>query len=89
MAPEFAADLEPIHARHHRVEQDDVAIAPFADFQRFKPAGRRDHVEIFRAQPGFEQPDIGRDVVDHQHAGRHSSGPFKSASSARRHLSPI
>ncbi len=71
IALEPAADLEPVHARHHHVQQYEVAFAAFADFQRLLAVGGGDHVEIFRRQPRFEQLEVRNDVVNHQNAGGH------------------
>ena len=65
------ADLEAVHARHHHVEQDDVALAARADLERLRPVDRGHHLEILGRQPRFEQLDVGDDVVDDENAGGH------------------
>jgi hypothetical protein len=62
------AGLEAIHLGHHHVEQDDVDRR-LADVDGLAAGGRRDDVEILRAQPRFEQPHVGRNIVNDQHAG--------------------
>ncbi len=68
-----AADLEAVHARHHDVEQNDVGLVLFDAFQRLLAAERRDDLEIFRRQLGFQQLDVREDVVDDQDAGGHAA----------------
>ena len=68
---EPAAHFEPVHVRHHHVEQDEIAFGAFADRQRLRAAHRRDDVEIFRRQPRLEQLDVGGDIVNDENAGGH------------------
>ena len=68
---EPAANLEPVHAGHHHVEQDDVSSLARADLERLRTAARRAHFEILGREPRFEQLEIGRDIVDHENASSH------------------
>ena len=47
---EAPANFETVHARHLHVEKDDVASALFADRDRIRTVGRRQHLEIFECQ---------------------------------------
>ena len=71
---EALADFKAIHARHHDVEQDDVAQALGADRQRLGAIGGRKHFEILGAQARFEELDVGEDVINDQNARGHSPG---------------
>jgi len=66
-----AAGLEPVHARHHHVEKHD--IDPFArqNIERFLAAVGRQHFEILRLKPRFEQLHVGQDVIDDENSGGH------------------
>ena len=68
---EPAADLEPVHPRHHHVEQDDVGQLALGELQRRRAVIRGDHLEIFARQLGLEQLDVQFDVVDDQNSGGH------------------
>src|SRR5580693_1713600 len=70
-----SANLETVHARHLDVEKNDVASALLADGERIGSVGRRQHLEIFEAQSRLEQFAVGPDVVNDQHASRHSVAP--------------
>ena len=77
---EAAADLETVDIRHHDVEQDDVAFGAGADRQRLGAVRGGHHVEIFGGQAGFEQLDVGRDVIDDENTRGHcelTSYPMK------------
>ena len=75
-----AADLETVHVGHHDVEQDDVAFGARADLERLGAVGGGQHVEIFGRQPGFQQLDVGGNVVDDQDTRGHRNSllPDKS-----------
>ena len=47
---EAPANLETVHAGHLHVEKDDVASALFANRDRIRTVGRRQHLEIFNAE---------------------------------------
>ncbi len=69
------ADLEPVHARHHDVEQHEIAEPARADGERlFAVRGRHD-LEIFGVEHRLEQLDVRRLVVDHEDAGGHQASP--------------
>src|ERR1700692_4260236 len=70
-----SANLETVHVRHSHIEQNDVASALFADGARLGSVGRRQHLEIFEAQSRLEQFAVGPDIIDDQHASRHSGDP--------------
>ena len=55
---EPAAHLEAVHARHHHVEQHDVAFAALADGDRVRPVGRRKHLEILCVEARIEQLEV-------------------------------
>ena len=71
VALEASADLETIHLGHHDVEQNDVAKGLFTDRDRFGAARCRQDVEIFRAEPSFEQLAVGGVVVDDENTRGH------------------
>ena len=70
---EAAADLEPVHSRHHDVEQNDVAVAVGADLERVRAVAAGQDVEIIGRQASFKQFEIGSDVVDDQNARGHAA----------------
>ncbi len=72
---EPAANLEAVHARHHHVEQDDVAAALARDLNGLDAVRRRDDVEIFGGETRLEQFYVGENVVHHEHARGHWSWP--------------
>lgn len=66
-----AADLEPVHARHHHVEQDQIGLLADGGLERLRAIARRNHLVIFAGQLGFQHLDVGADVVDDQNACGH------------------
>jgi hypothetical protein len=48
-----SADLKAVHAGHHHVEKNDIAAAHFANRDRVGTICRRQHLEVFGAQPRF------------------------------------
>ena len=69
---QLAADFEAVHARHHHVEQDDVGRLGIGEFEGARGRYRRSrHIEIFARQLGFEQLDVGFDVVNNQDSAGH------------------
>src|ERR1700734_378526 len=70
-----STNLETVHVRYSHIEENDVASALLADGDRIGPVGRRQHLEIFEAQSRLEQFAVGPDVVNDQHASRHSVAP--------------
>ena len=66
-----AADLKAVHAGHHHVQQDDVGLFAGGDGQRRRSVVRRQDVVIFGGQLGFEQADIGLDIIDDENARGH------------------
>ena len=70
-----SADLKAVHTGHHHVEKDEIAAAHFADRDRVGSICRRQHLEVFGAQPRFEQLKIGLDIINHQDASRHCLTP--------------
>ncbi len=82
------AQLEPVHARHHDVEQDKV-VALKAQPQRLFGAGDRlDVVAVLRKHAHEQGPD-GRVVVDGEYMrhGRHLLSIFRHYAASRR--SPV
>ena len=67
-----AANLIPVHARHHDIEQHHIAFATLADIERLGPGHGGDHGEVFRSQPRFQQTDVRKNIVNDQHARGHS-----------------
>ena len=67
-----AQQPEAVHAGHHHIEQDDVAGAVGADFQRARAVACGDDLIIFRREPRIEQLHVEREIVDDQDAGGHS-----------------
>jgi hypothetical protein len=70
---EVPADLEPVHAGHHHVEQDEVAEALLADRDRVPAIHGRERVEIFQAELRLQKPDVREQIIDDQDTGRHAS----------------
>jgi tRNA(Ile)-lysidine synthase TilS/MesJ len=66
---EPVAHLEPVHSRHHRVEENHVGALTDADMQRLRSAPRRAYLEILCREPGFEQLYIGVNIVDDENTG--------------------
>ncbi len=75
VALETAANLEPVHIRHHHIEQHDVAFAALANLDGFRAAARGDDIKVFRRKPGFQQLHIGRNVVNNENARGHNPTP--------------
>jgi hypothetical protein len=66
------AHLKTAQARHHYVEQHHIAFAALAEGERLVPIDGIDDIEIFRRQPHFQKPQVGRHIVDHEHTGAHA-----------------
>jgi hypothetical protein len=64
-----AADLEPVHARHHHVEQNHVGPFGLGHGDAGGAVAGAQHLVILGLQLGFQQADIGLDVVNDQDAG--------------------
>ena len=77
------AHLEAVEVRHHHVEQHHVAFGALADGQGLLAAHRGHDVEILGRQPRLQQLDIGRHVVDDEHAGGHRRSPSGAAKNRR------
>ncbi len=88
LALQPAADLEAVHARHHDVEQDDVAQPLLADRDRVRAVGRGEDVEIFRGEARLEQLDVGKDVVDDEDARGHRFTWLRGNGRSSRRISP-
>jgi hypothetical protein len=71
IALEPPAHFEAVHVGHHDVEQDEIAFGALADQERVLAAHRRDHVEILRRQPRFQELDVRGHIVDDQNARGH------------------
>ena len=64
-----AAHLEPVHARHHHVEDDEVVLPLVEARERLAAVGRADHlVPVLLERIGEKRLD-GALVVDEQDAG--------------------
>jgi hypothetical protein len=64
-------DFEPIHARHHDVQQHDIALAMFANIERFLTTRGEYDFKIFRAQANLKKFKIGMIVVDNEDTRTH------------------
>ena len=64
-------DLDAINTRHHHVEQHDVRTGALHRFQRICAVHRGDNLEILCRELGFEQANIGENVIDDKDASRH------------------
>ena len=72
VALDAAADLDAVDPRHHHVKQHDIGLGALHRFQGIDAVHGGDDLEILRRQLGFQQADIGENVVDDQDAGCHS-----------------
>ena len=73
IALDAPADLEPVHAGHHDVEQHDVDPLGLQAGRAPPAAVGRQHLEVLGRQAGLEQLDVGEDVVDDENAGGHKA----------------
>jgi hypothetical protein len=67
-----AAALEPVHAGHHHVQQDQVGLPVARHIERLEPVVGRRGLIVFGQQPRFEQPRVGRHIVDDEYARGHA-----------------
>jgi hypothetical protein len=60
-----AADLEPVHARHHHVEEDHIDALPGADVEGVRTVESGDDLKVLSGKPSFEKLYVSEDVVNH------------------------
>jgi CHASE3 domain sensor protein len=68
VGPQAPANLEAAELGHHQVKQDQVRQKLPCSGQAFFAVGRRDHLVALAAQPGLQNLDVGRVVVDDEDA---------------------
>ena len=87
---QLAANLEPVHPRHHDVEKNYVRKLGLGDFQGGGPVIRRQNIEVLARQLCVEQFYVRLDIIDNQYSARHRSlaleGSGRSASSGEEAL---
>ena len=66
-----SAHLEPVHPRHHDVQQDNVGLLRRRHRQGRGPIVSGQNFIVFRAELGLQQPHIRFNVVNHQDTSRH------------------
>ena len=77
VGPQGLADIEPVHARHHHVEQDEIGSLGTHPGQRFLPITGHQHLEALAAQQKLDRDDNVLLVVGnqyffaHQHSDHH------------------
>jgi hypothetical protein len=70
------ADLDAIEPRHHDVEQDQVGKLIARGDQRLLAVGCGDDLVALAGEPGLDDLDVGRVVVDDEDAWGSSHGPI-------------
>ena len=82
---ERPAHFVAIHPRHHDIQKNDVGHLRESYVQRFRTAGGQKHFVILGLKLGFEQPEIGRDVIHRENAGGHRLDiPLRSGTQGNR-----
>ena len=72
MFPQCPAHLDPVHFRHHQIQDNHRGHFMLRNRQPLRPVRRFQHVKARRPEIRPEQhPDV-RFVVHHQHAVTHS-----------------
>ena len=61
----------PIHARHHDVEQDQIGLLGAGDLDGLETIVGGANVEILGLEPGFQQPNIGRLIINDEDSRTH------------------
>lgn len=84
MAP---AQLEPVHARHHDVQQDEVVALEAQPQRLFGARDRSDVVSVLRKHAREQGPD-GRVVVDGEYMGHGTAPPFDPPPLCRKQADP-
>ena len=70
--PDSPANLESVHLRHQKVEQDEVGPAHCQPLEGLEPAGRGQNLETELAQGSTDHLDVGLLVIYDQQAARGS-----------------
>ena len=65
------AGLEPVHTRHHDVEQNDVGALVLSDLQGPGAVAGGQHFIVLERQLGLEQADVRFDVVNDKNTSGH------------------
>ena len=63
------ADFDPVHVRHHDVEQDQVGLFPHDDLEAVAAVEGGQDLQPLPLQLALKQLDVDRLVVDHQDFG--------------------
>jgi hypothetical protein len=66
-----AATLEPVHPRHHDVEQDEIRLPLMRHAERLEPILGTGDLKVLGRKLGFQQAGVGRHIVDDQDPGGH------------------
>src|SRR5262249_53300247 len=72
---DLAADREPVHLRHHDVEEDEIEDAVFEDLERFRSPGGAGDVEPLLLEDRLLEVQDVLVVVDHEDPLRHRVPP--------------
>jgi hypothetical protein len=65
------ADLEPVDARHQRVDEHEIRLGLADQRERLHAVARDDHVQVLGRELGLEQGHTARRVVDQENASTH------------------
>src|SRR6185436_9145927 len=65
--PDAAAHLQPVHPRHHDVQQDGIEHVPFERRQPLRPVGRVSQAHAVGGEVAGEQLEQALVVIDAQH----------------------
>ena len=76
LAPDGAADRDPVQPRQHDVENDQVERLTPCDAQPFRAIRRRDGLQSFEAEVQEDELADVRVVLDHEHAAAGLVGGF-------------
>jgi hypothetical protein len=67
LGPDLPADLQPVGAGQHQVEQHDVGLLPAEGGQGEVAVGHEGRLEVLAAQHDAEHLGKRRVVIDHEH----------------------
>jgi|GEM_PF-6295826 len=67
MLPEHVADLIPVHARQHDIEEDEIGTCVGHGRQGAQAIRRSEHLQVFTLQRALDDGAYRGAVIDHQH----------------------